>query len=261
MRTMIWPLLGAVLLSGLGIAQDDAPPKQDPGARLEALEKGVQEAIEKWREKARTAQQEIAKARKEGKPVPAFPMRPDLEPFVAKFQKAAGDYAGTDDAIPFLSWLMSMGSMFDEDAGEQAIATLAKSHASSDKLIELAPMFPNLLENGPEAAADLIDAVRKENKNINIVAWAELAEHGTTIDEADKESDDYKKARALLVSLAEKVEGEELKAAIKSRIDMRERMGIGGTAPDIVGIDLDGVEFKLSDYKGKIIFLDFWGDW
>ena len=23
----------------------------------------------------------------------------------------------------------------------------------------------------------------------------------------------------------------------------------------------DGVEFKLSDYQGKVIFLDFWGDW
>ena len=35
----------------------------------------------------------------------------------------------------------------------------------------------------------------------------------------------------------------------------------GDVAPDIVGVDLDGVEFKLSDYKGKVIFLDFWGDW
>ena len=30
---------------------------------------------------------------------------------------------------------------------------------------------------------------------------------------------------------------------------------------DIAGVDLDGVAFKLSDYKGKVIFLDFWGDW
>ena len=42
---------------------------------------------------------------------------------------------------------------------------------------------------------------------------------------------------------------------------MREQFGIGCTAPDIAGVDLDGVTFKLSDYKGKVIFLDFWGDW
>ncbi len=36
---------------------------------------------------------------------------------------------------------------------------------------------------------------------------------------------------------------------------------IGRVAPDIVGADIDGVEFKLSDYRGKIVVLDFWGDW
>ena len=29
----------------------------------------------------------------------------------------------------------------------------------------------------------------------------------------------------------------------------------------VFGVDLDGVAFKLSDYKGKIIMLDFWGNW
>ena len=36
---------------------------------------------------------------------------------------------------------------------------------------------------------------------------------------------------------------------------------VGKTAPEIVGKDLDGVEFKLSDYRGKVIVLAFSGDW
>ena len=32
-------------------------------------------------------------------------------------------------------------------------------------------------------------------------------------------------------------------------------------APDIVGEDVDGKEFKLSDYRGKVVVLDFWGFW
>ena len=36
---------------------------------------------------------------------------------------------------------------------------------------------------------------------------------------------------------------------------------IGEMAPEIEGVDLDGVEFKLSDYRGKVVMLDFYGDW
>ncbi len=36
---------------------------------------------------------------------------------------------------------------------------------------------------------------------------------------------------------------------------------IGNIAPEIVGKDLDGKEFKLSDYRGKVVMLDFWAGW
>jgi hypothetical protein len=36
---------------------------------------------------------------------------------------------------------------------------------------------------------------------------------------------------------------------------------VGQLAPDIQGQDLDGVEFKLSDFRGKIVVLAFWGHW
>lgn len=36
---------------------------------------------------------------------------------------------------------------------------------------------------------------------------------------------------------------------------------IGKVAPEIEGVDVDGKAFKLSDYRGKVVVLDFWGDW
>jgi hypothetical protein len=35
----------------------------------------------------------------------------------------------------------------------------------------------------------------------------------------------------------------------------------GKPAPEIAGEDVDGARFKLSDYRGKVVLLDFWGHW
>lgn len=43
--------------------------------------------------------------------------------------------------------------------------------------------------------------------------------------------------------------------------DAPEGLAIGKVAPDIVGEDIDGQSFKLSDYRGKVVVLDFWGNW
>jgi hypothetical protein len=36
---------------------------------------------------------------------------------------------------------------------------------------------------------------------------------------------------------------------------------VGSEAPEIAGEDIDGAYFKLSDYRGKVVLLDFWGNW
>lgn len=36
---------------------------------------------------------------------------------------------------------------------------------------------------------------------------------------------------------------------------------IGDTIPQVEGRDIEGVKFSLSDYRGKVVMLDFWGDW
>ena len=41
----------------------------------------------------------------------------------------------------------------------------------------------------------------------------------------------------------------------------QQRLQIGMAVPDIEGVDLAGTRFKLSDYKGKVVVIDFWGDW
>jgi hypothetical protein len=38
-------------------------------------------------------------------------------------------------------------------------------------------------------------------------------------------------------------------------------LSIGKEVPEVEGEDADGKKFKLSDYRGKVVLLDFWGHW
>ncbi len=46
-----------------------------------------------------------------------------------------------------------------------------------------------------------------------------------------------------------------------SQLALASGPAIGQVAPEIEGEDLDGVRFRLSDYRGKVVVLDFWGNW
>ena len=41
----------------------------------------------------------------------------------------------------------------------------------------------------------------------------------------------------------------------------RAQLELLGLKPDIQGSDIEGKKFKLSDYAGKVVLLDFFGDW
>jgi len=45
------------------------------------------------------------------------------------------------------------------------------------------------------------------------------------------------------------------------KIKSEMKMGIGKPAPDITLPDTSGVERSLSDYKGKVVIIDFWASW
>ncbi len=47
----------------------------------------------------------------------------------------------------------------------------------------------------------------------------------------------------------------------KARLDEMENLVVGKPAPAIDGTAMDGRPLKLSDYRGKVVLLVFWGTW
>jgi thiol-disulfide isomerase/thioredoxin len=63
--------------------------------------------------------------------------------------------------------------------------------------------------------------------------------------------------------LAENAGRADLKELLLSRIETNKQLSALKSTPaiDFSGIDIDGAPIKLSDFKGKIIVLDFWATW
>jgi hypothetical protein len=82
-----------------------------------------------------------------------------------------------------------------------------------------------------------------------------------------KKDEVKKKVNALIEEIKDKYGDVEYRGNItlgdkaEAYIFERDRLQVGMEVPDIEAEDVDGAEFKLSEYRGKIVFLDFWGDW
>jgi hypothetical protein len=58
-----------------------------------------------------------------------------------------------------------------------------------------------------------------------------------------------------------KVYGQSIKDLVVSELFEIRNLAIDKVAPEIEGDDLDGKPLRLSDYRGKVVVLDFWGNW
>jgi thiol-disulfide isomerase/thioredoxin len=47
----------------------------------------------------------------------------------------------------------------------------------------------------------------------------------------------------------------------KDALFLLQKLSVGKTAPDIEGEDIGGMKLKLSDFRGKVVVLDFWASW
>ena len=50
-------------------------------------------------------------------------------------------------------------------------------------------------------------------------------------------------------------------ATTTTMLDVKEGLEVGEMAPDVTLLALDGIEYRLSDFRGQVVFLNFWASW
>lgn len=64
-----------------------------------------------------------------------------------------------------------------------------------------------------------------------------------------------------LHAFGSKLKNADFKQAFMGRLEKRAKLMEGRPAIDFAVVDMNGKEGKLSDYKGKVLFVDFWATW
>lgn len=211
--------------------------------------------------------------------------------FVRPFLDVAEKYAGTKAALDSLTWVLKR---FESGSNaDRAIIMLVESHAAHREIEQL---YLHIGNNPSLKVAVFYRRVIAVNKNPTavgrahfrlgnyLVRQAEIARevranpdsldkfklfYGSALTEYLQKVDLSSIRKDALKQFTVAVEkypnvrtykGELSELAGREKFKL-EHLTVGGVAPEIVGEDIAGKPMKLSDYKGKVVLLDFWGDW
>jgi hypothetical protein len=133
------------------------------------------------------------------------------------------------------------------DAG--AKAPLARDLARSFTVLYLDAPPPAL----DEAVASFVQKTAERELAADALYRASIAKRRGTQQLASPKAAEFGKRLA--------AEYADTSAARQSRGEVEVGLAIGKQAPEFTAKDADGVAFKLSDYRGKVVVLDFWGFW
>jgi len=257
------------LLPAVALAQDgtekkepQAPAKESVGQdahakKLADIDKRLGEARKKFEERFAAAanNEERKKIQAEGGPDKAF---------IGEYQALARDAKGTEVGAKALSQVLVLGVMVADAASAKAAAkTLMAEHLESPEMALMVFAAPQVLGKGEVAQA--LESIRSNNKTKPVAAafvFMDLQALTRT------KGEDTPELRALYQRLAKEFRdmrfpvGEQTYGEFADAwLFVKENLVVGKVAPGFEAVDENGVKWKLEDYRGKVVVIDFWGDW
>lgn len=284
---MIRTVVGFLALLALlpALRAGDKPEKQTPAQQYQTLVKEFETAQKDFQialKEAKTPQQQ-QKLFQEKYP------RPDK--FAPRFMELAEKNPKDPVAVDALAWVVSHGG----GQRAKAVQILLRDHVQSEKMASVCPALAFALDT---ESSQFLHAVLEKNKHRPAqaqacLALAKQAENRMRLAQRFKDQPDRLKPYERLMGketveklikakpeelskdaevLYERVakdfanvadeKGNKLGALAKDKLEaLRNPIVVGKPAPEIAAEDTDGKKFKLSDYRGKVVLLDFWGNW
>ncbi len=198
----------------------------------------------------------------------AIENRPNTDQFATRMLEIAQKNPKDAVAVDALVWVVR--NVPNGKPANQAIAQLQSDYIANPKIADVLPAMSRT-----PAGEKLLRAALQKNpdKKVQGLACFYLAQSlKNQSDDAMRQKNTDVAARFSrdAESMFERVVKEfgDIKGPSGTLADAAEPelfeirfLSIGKTAPEITAEDLDGKKFNLSDYRGKVILLDFWGHW
>lgn len=186
--------------------------------------------------------------------------------FLPRFEAFAVKAKGSDAAVEAWAMVLEVVPMTeDQEPARRALEALVE-YVESPAMQEIAANLRYAWGVPEDKVLALLEALRAKSPHRGVKAAATFALGAKLMEGVDEAA--KKRARTLFVELNEKFADVKGSRGDRSYAQMAEGMlfeldhlQIGMIAPDMEGIDVDGVKFKLSDFRGKVTVVDFWGYW
>jgi hypothetical protein len=184
---------------------------------------------------------------------------PKIEDFAVKIHELIATEPKSDVALEaqlFLARSTRSGEIYDN-----AVAAVLENFSDSERLAELSSLARIGTKDGDELLNKILEVSPHDSVKGKVMF--------TMANALSRNEDEASETRCveLLEAIRAKYadvdlgRGQTLGSRVERLLFAIQNLKVGKTAPDIIGKDLDEVEFKLSDYRGKVVVLDFWGDW
>jgi len=287
----LWALAGMPAVGALDDPDKvQAPSKKTPKEQFQA-------ELDAYQEAQKVFSQAYSKAKTDEERSKVFNEKfPKASEYASRFLAIADAAPDDPAAVDALIWYIQLGSGGDTS---KAMRRLAEKHAADPRLARVVSTIA--YSNSPSGEALLRAVLEKnrdrtargnatmalakflKNRAELIAALGGDDQRSRRIEQILTSQEGYDKAAldrlkatdsaALareIESLFEQVVKEfgDINAGLAtlgkqaaSELNEIRNLGIGRPCPEIIGEDIDGKPFKLSDYKGKVVVVDFWGDW